>query len=78
MNKEKEKIRVNAVTPGPIWTQIIPASFDDVSDFGKVTPMGRTSQPSEVAPEYVFLASEDSFYITSQVNLQNDREVVNV
>ena len=78
MNKEKEKIRVNAVAPGHIWTRLIPASFDDISDFGKDSPMGRAGQPSEVALEYVFLASEDSSYITSQVIHQNDREVVNV
>ena len=77
MNKEKEKIRVNAAAPGPILTPIKPASFDDVSDFGKDTPMGRTSQSSEVAPEYVFLASEDSFYITSQEIHPNGREEVN-
>jgi NAD(P)-dependent dehydrogenase (short-subunit alcohol dehydrogenase family) len=62
----KEKIRVNAVAPGPIWTPLIPASFDDVTDFGSDTMMGRAGQPSEVAPAFVFLASEDASYITSQ------------
>lgn len=61
-----KKIRVNAVAPGPIWTPLIPASFDDVTKFGQDTPMGRAGQPSEVAPAYVFLASEDSSYITGQ------------
>lgn len=66
-NLAKKKIRVNAVAPGPIWTPLIPATFDSVRDFGKDTPMGRAGQPSEVAPAYVFLASEDSSYITGQV-----------
>jgi len=60
-------IRVNVVAPGPIWTPLIPATFDDVSDFGPDTLLGRASQPSEVAPAYVFLASEDSSYITGQI-----------
>jgi len=65
-NLAKEKIRVNAVAPGPIWTPLIPSSFDDVTDFGSDTMMGRAGQPSEVAPAFVFLASEDASYITSQ------------
>lgn len=60
-------IRVNGVAPGPIWTPLIPATFDDVSDFGQDTLMGRAGQPSEVAPAFVFLASEDSSYITGQI-----------
>jgi NAD(P)-dependent dehydrogenase (short-subunit alcohol dehydrogenase family) len=60
-------IRVNAVAPGPIWTPLIPSSFNDVAEFGTNTPMGRAGQPSEVAPAYVFLASADSSYITGQV-----------
>jgi len=60
-------IRVNGVAPGPIWTPLIPATFDKVSDFGQDTPMGRAGQPSEVAPAYVFLASEDASYITGQI-----------
>ena len=61
-------IRVNAVAPGPIWTPLIPASFDAkrVAAFGSDTLMGRPGQPSEVAPAYVFLASADASYITGQ------------
>jgi NAD(P)-dependent dehydrogenase (short-subunit alcohol dehydrogenase family) len=61
-------IRVNAVAPGPIWTPLIPASFDadEVARFGEKTLMKRAGQPSEVAPAYVFLASEDGSYITGQ------------
>jgi NAD(P)-dependent dehydrogenase (short-subunit alcohol dehydrogenase family) len=66
-NLASSKIRVNAVAPGPIWTPLIPATFDDVTKFGQDTPMGRAGQPSEVAPCYVFLASEDSSYMTGQI-----------
>ena len=61
-------IRVNGVAPGPIWTPLIPASFDaeKVESFGKDTPMKRAGQPSEVAPCYVFLCSADASYITGQ------------
>lgn len=61
-------IRVNAVAPGPIWTPLIPASFDadEVARFGEKTLMKRAGQPSEVAPAYVFLASDDGTYITGQ------------
>lgn len=71
-------IRVNAVAPGPIWTPLIPASFDKehVSSFGKSTTMGRPGQPSEVAPSYVFLASQDASYISGQVIHVNGGEVV--
>ena len=72
------KIRVNGVAPGPIWTPLIPASFSEehVAEFGKKVPMGRAGQPSEVGPAYVFLASEDSSYITGQVIHVNGGEVV--
>lgn len=62
-------IRVNGVAPGPIWTPLIPASFtpEEVATFGGDTPMKRPGQPSEVAPAYVFLACNDSSYITGQV-----------
>jgi len=72
-------IRVNAVAPGPIWTPLIPASFDAerVSKFGADTPLQRPGQPAEVAPCYVFLASEDSSYVSGQVLHPNGGEVVN-
>lgn len=62
-------IRVNGVTPGPIWTPLIPSTFDQqkVSTFGSNTPMKRPGQPKEVAPIYVYLASEDSSYMTGQM-----------
>ena len=66
----KQGIRVNAVAPGPIWTPLIPATFppDKVKQFGKDTPMKRAGQPAELAPAYVFLASNiDSSYVTGQV-----------
>ena len=74
------RIRVNAVAPGPIWTPLIPASFDadKVATFGTDTPMGRAGQPEEVAPAFVFLASEaDSSYITGQTIHIYGGEVVN-
>lgn len=72
----EKKIRVNAVAPGPIWTPLIPSTFDDVTDFGQDTPMGRAGQPSEVGPAYVFLASQDSSYITGQVIHVNGGEII--
>lgn len=61
-------IRVNAVAPGPVWTPLIPASFpgEKVAKFGENTPMGRPGQPAELAPVFVFLASDDSTYITGE------------
>lgn len=78
-NLAQKKIRVNGVAPGPIWTPLIVASFDSehVKKFGTETPMGRAGQPSEVAPAYVFLACDDSSYMTSQVIHINGGEVVN-
>jgi len=75
----KKGIRVNAVAPGPIWTPLIPASFpgQKVSEFGSDTPMARAGQPEEVAPAYVFLASDDSSYITGQIIHVNGGEIVN-
>lgn len=71
-----KKIRVNGVAPGPIWTPLIPATFDDISEFGKDVPMGRPGQPSEVGPAYVFLASRDSSYMTGQVIHINGGEII--
>jgi NAD(P)-dependent dehydrogenase (short-subunit alcohol dehydrogenase family) len=75
-NLAQKGIRVNAVAPGPIWTPLIPATLKNVKDFGKDTPLGRMGQPSEVAPAYVFLASEDASYITGQVIHVNGGELV--
>ena len=65
----EQNIRVNSVAPGPIWTPLIPSTFppDKVASFGADVPMKRAGQPEEVAPSYVFLASDDSSYITGQV-----------
>ncbi|HET7849202.1 MAG TPA: SDR family oxidoreductase [Pseudolabrys sp.] len=74
----KDGIRVNAVAPGPIWTPLIPASFDarHVSKHGASAPMQRPGEPNEVAPCYVFLASEDASYISGQVLHPNGGNVV--
>ena len=73
------KIRVNAVAPGPIWTPLIPSTFspEEVEKFGAKVPMGRPGQPEEVAPCYVFLASEDAAYMSGQVLHPNGGEVFN-
>jgi NAD(P)-dependent dehydrogenase (short-subunit alcohol dehydrogenase family) len=65
----KQGVRVNAVAPGPVWTPLIPASFEPekVKEFGKNTLIGRPAQPAELAPAYVFLASNDSSYVTASV-----------
>jgi NAD(P)-dependent dehydrogenase (short-subunit alcohol dehydrogenase family) len=72
-------IRVNAVAPGPIWTPLIPATFppEKVEKFGKDVPLGRPGQPDEVAPSYVFLASDDASYMTGQVLHPNGGTIVN-
>lgn len=72
-------IRVNGVAPGPIWTPLIPASFNDqhVAQFGQNTPMKRAGQPAEVAPCYVFLASQDSNYMSGQILHVNGGTIVN-
>lgn len=77
--KNKTGIRVNGVAPGPIWTPLIPSSFDEetLKEFGKQTPMGRMGQPSEVAPAYLFLASEEASYISGQVIHVNGGSIVN-
>jgi NAD(P)-dependent dehydrogenase (short-subunit alcohol dehydrogenase family) len=69
-NLVKDGIRVNAVAPGPIWTPLNPSGGqpkDKLPEFGKDTPMGRPGQPNEVAPSFLFLACEDSSYMTGQV-----------
>ncbi|MED3669113.1 SDR family oxidoreductase, partial [Geobacillus kaustophilus] len=72
-------IRVNGVAPGPIWTPLIPSTFtsDQVATFGSNTPMKRPGQPCEVAPSYVFLASEEASYITGQMIHVNGGKIVN-
>ncbi len=77
--KGKTGIRINAVAPGPIWTPLIPASFDEnkVTKFGSDTPLGRAGQPVECAGAYVFLASKCASYITGQVIHVNGGEIVN-
>jgi NAD(P)-dependent dehydrogenase (short-subunit alcohol dehydrogenase family) len=74
-----EGIRVNAVAPGPIWTPLIPATMpeDKVASFGKDVPMGRPGQPEQVAPCYLFLASDDASYMAGQVLHPNGGNVVN-
>ena len=78
-NLAEKKIRVNAVAPGPIWTPLIPSTFDEekVATFGGDVPLGRPGQPEEVAPSYVFLASDDSSYMTGQVLHPNGGSVIN-
>lgn len=72
-------IRVNAVAPGPIWTPLIPSSFpaNEVAQFGANTPLGRPGQPDEVAPSFVFLATEASSYMTGQVLHPNGGRILN-
>jgi len=72
-------IRVNAVAPGPIWTPLNPFGGqpkEKIKDFGKNTPMGRPGQPNEVAPSFLFLACEDSSYMSGQVLHPNGGTVV--
>ncbi|REC79951.1 NAD(P)-dependent oxidoreductase [Chryseobacterium elymi] len=66
-NLAENKILVNGIAPGPIWTPLVKEAFNDLSTFGKDTPLKRAGQPSEVAPAYVFLASKDADYITGEV-----------
>lgn len=75
----EKNIRVNAVAPGPIWTSLIPSSFSAkrLEKFGKDVPMKRAGQPEEVAPSYVFLASDDASYMTGQILYPNGGEVIN-
>jgi len=78
--QRKTGIRVNGVAPGPIWTPLIPSTFDEdkVDTFGADVPLSRAGQPEEVAPAYVYLASEaDSSYVTGQVIHVNGGEIIN-
>lgn len=76
----EDGIRVNAVAPGPIWTPLNPFGGqppEKIPDFGKDVPMGRPGQPNEVAPSFLFLACEDSSYMTGQTLHPNGGEIVN-
>jgi NAD(P)-dependent dehydrogenase (short-subunit alcohol dehydrogenase family) len=75
----EKKIRVNAVAPGPVWTPLIPSTFppEKVESFGSDVPLGRAGQPEEIAPSYVFLASDDASYMTGQVLHPNGGTVIN-
>ena len=68
-NLAERGIRANSVAPGPVWTPLIPATMDEkkLDSFGAQSPMGRAAQPAELAPIYVFLASQESSYMTSEV-----------
>jgi NAD(P)-dependent dehydrogenase (short-subunit alcohol dehydrogenase family) len=74
-----KKIRVNAVAPGPVWTPLIVSSLKlkEIKTFGSDSPMGRAGQPVEIAPCYLFLASDESSFITGQVLHVNGGEIVN-
>lgn len=78
-NLATKGIRVNGVAPGPIWTPLIPASFDEqkIAKFGADTPMKRAGQPVEVAPAYLYLASNDSSYVTGQILHVNGGTIIN-
>lgn len=78
-NLMPQGIRVNAVSPGPVWTPLVPASFPaaEVAKYGTDTPMQRPAQPAEVAPAYVFLASDDGSYVSGQVIHVNGGEIIN-
>ena len=78
-NLVKRKIRVNGVAPGPVWTPLIASTFkpEKVSNFGSDVPMARAGEPAEIAPAYLFLASDDGAYITGQFIHPNGGEIVN-
>ena len=77
MQLADKEIRVNAVAPGPIWTPLIPASFEKekVEKFGEDTSLGRKGQPYEVAPSYLFLVLEENSYMTGQILHPNGGDV---
>ena len=78
-NLAKRSIRVNAVAPGPVWTPLIPSTFsaEKVATFGSDVPLKRAAEPEEIAPSYVFLASDDASYMTGQVLHPNGGEIIN-
>jgi NAD(P)-dependent dehydrogenase (short-subunit alcohol dehydrogenase family) len=78
-NLVKKGIRVNGVAPGPVWTPLIASSFpkQKVAAFGSDVPMGRAGEPAEIAPAYLFLASDDASYITGQFIHPNGGEIIN-
>jgi NAD(P)-dependent dehydrogenase (short-subunit alcohol dehydrogenase family) len=77
-NLKQRRIRVNAVAPGPVWTPLIPASFpaEHVAHFGENTFLDRPPEPDEIAPSYIFLASDDAICMTGQVLHPNGGEIV--
>ncbi len=79
INLAEKKIRVNQVAPGPIWTPLIPSTFDkeEVESFGEDTPLKRPGQPVELSESYVFLASDGATYITGQTIHVNGGEILN-
>lgn len=79
LNLVKRKIRVNGVAPGPIWTPLITSTFkpEKTESFGADVPMERPGEPDEVAPCFVFLASNDSSYMTGQILHPNGGEIIN-
>lgn len=79
MNLSSRGIRVNGVAPGPIWTPLIPSTFtaEQVAEFGASAPMGRPGQPAELAPAYVYLACQDSSYVSGQMIHVNGGTVIN-
>jgi NAD(P)-dependent dehydrogenase (short-subunit alcohol dehydrogenase family) len=78
-NLAKRGVRVNAVAPGPVWTPLIPSTFPakKVATFGSDVPLERAAEPEEIAPSYVFLASDDASYMTGQVLHPNGGEIIN-
>lgn len=78
-NLVKRKIRVNGVAPGPVWTPLIASTFkpEKVSNFGSDVPMERAGEPAEIAPAYLFLASNDGAYVTGQFIHPNGGEIIN-
>jgi NAD(P)-dependent dehydrogenase (short-subunit alcohol dehydrogenase family) len=79
LNLASKKIRVNGVAPGPIWTPLIPSTFkpEKTQKFGSDVPLGRAGEPEEIAPSFVFLASDDSSYMSGQILHPNGGEIIN-